>query len=66
MRTPLLECLHMNCIVLLDGPRYGSTLGEVIVSEGLAGHFSLELLLVNLTPEKTHIRYCSTVQAAFA
>ena len=43
MRTPLLECLHMNCIVLLDGPRYGSTLGEVIVSEGLAGHFSLEL-----------------------
>ncbi|AKK41993.1 DUF2268 domain-containing putative Zn-dependent protease [Escherichia coli] len=33
----------MNCIVLLDGPRYGSTLGEVIVSEGLAGHFSLEL-----------------------
>ncbi|EOM3920766.1 DUF2268 domain-containing putative Zn-dependent protease [Escherichia coli O115:H51] len=43
MRTPLLECLHMNCIVLLDGPRYGSILGEVIVSEGLAGHFSLEL-----------------------
>lgn len=26
------------------GPGYGSTLGEVIVSEGLAGHFSLELL----------------------
>ncbi|EAM2928103.1 peptidase [Salmonella enterica] len=25
------------------GPGYGSTLGEVIVSEGLAGHFSLEL-----------------------
>ncbi|MDF9346027.1 DUF2268 domain-containing putative Zn-dependent protease [Escherichia coli] len=47
-----LECLHMNCIVLLDGPRYGSTLGEVIVSEGLAGHFSLELLLVNLTQRK--------------
>ena len=26
------------------GPGYGLTLGEVIVSEGLAGHFSLELL----------------------
>ncbi|WP_223810690.1 DUF2268 domain-containing protein [Pantoea sp. M_9] len=26
------------------GPGYGSTLGEAIVSEGLAGHFSLELL----------------------
>lgn len=52
MRTPLLECLHMNCIVLLDGPRYGSTLGEVIVSEGLAGTFRLSFLLVNLTPEK--------------
>ncbi|PWW11111.1 putative Zn-dependent protease DUF2268 [Pantoea sp. AG702] len=26
------------------GPGYGSTLGEVLVSEGLAGHFSLELL----------------------
>lgn len=25
------------------GPGYGSTLGEVVVSEGLAGHFSLEL-----------------------
>lgn len=25
------------------GPGYGSTLGEAIVSEGLAGHFSLEL-----------------------
>lgn len=25
------------------GPGYGSTLGEVTVSEGLAGHFSLEL-----------------------
>ncbi|MGK9175114.1 DUF2268 domain-containing protein [Yokenella regensburgei] len=25
------------------GPGYGSSLGEVIVSEGLAGHFSLEL-----------------------
>ncbi len=25
------------------GPGYGSTLGEVLVSEGLAGHFSLEL-----------------------
>ncbi|WP_354665747.1 DUF2268 domain-containing putative Zn-dependent protease [uncultured Escherichia sp.] len=42
----------MNCIVLLDGPRYGSTLGEVIVSEGLAGPFRLSFLLVNLTPEK--------------
>lgn len=26
------------------GPGYGLTLGEVMVSEGLAGHFSLELL----------------------
>jgi len=26
------------------GPGYGSTLGEAVVSEGLAGHFSLELL----------------------
>lgn len=26
------------------GPGYGSTLGEALVSEGLAGHFSLELL----------------------
>ena len=27
-----------------SGPGYGSTLGEVLVSEGLAGHFSIELL----------------------
>lgn len=27
-----------------DGPGYGSTLGEALVSEGLAGHFVLELL----------------------
>lgn len=26
-----------------QGPGYGSTLGEALVSEGLAGHFSLEL-----------------------
>lgn len=26
-----------------SGPGYGSTLGEVLVSEGLAGHFSIEL-----------------------
>ena len=53
MRTPLLECLHMNCIVLLDGPRYGSTLGEVIVSEGLAGHFSLELFAGVILPSNS-------------
>jgi uncharacterized protein YjaZ len=27
-----------------DGPGYGSTLGEALVSEGLAGHFVLELV----------------------
>ncbi|NTA59833.1 DUF2268 domain-containing protein [Agrobacterium tumefaciens] len=27
-----------------DGPGYGSSLGEALVSEGLAGHFVLELL----------------------
>ncbi|BEV16645.1 hypothetical protein HBDW_34330 [Herbaspirillum sp. DW155] len=27
-----------------DGPGYGSTLGEALVSEGMAGHFAQELL----------------------
>lgn len=33
-----------------DGPGYGSTLGEALVSEGLAGHFALELFGGNPEP----------------
>lgn len=38
-----------------SGPGYGSTLGEVLVSEGLAGHFSIELLVVSTGPGKASI-----------
>ncbi|VEC94933.1 Predicted Zn-dependent protease (DUF2268) [Klebsiella variicola] len=40
---------ELHHAVRWTGPGYGSTLGEVLVSEGLAGHFSIELLVVNLS-----------------
>lgn len=40
-RTLLHELHH---VMRWDGPGYGETLGEVLVSEGLAGHFVVQVL----------------------
>ena len=43
-RTALAAAHEMHHAARIRGPGYGSTLFEAIVSEGLADHFSLELL----------------------
>ena len=41
IRTLVHELHHL---IRWDGPGYGKTLGEALVSEGLAGHFVLQVL----------------------
>ena len=47
-----------------SGPGYGSTLGEVLISEGLAGHFSIELF--GGEPEPWESLNSDTIQPYYA
>ncbi|WP_407261319.1 DUF2268 domain-containing putative Zn-dependent protease [Klebsiella pneumoniae] len=51
---------ELHHAVRWTGPGYGSTLGEVLVSEGLAGHFSIELF--GGEPEPWESLHSDTIQ----
>ena len=70
-RLPMLVAHEMHHVARWRGPGYGSTLLEAMVSEGLADHFSIDLLGVAVPPwsqafpEARHAEYLALAAPHF-